>query len=62
MKKYFVRLALATLFLVAIGPSPALADGGGPTPLCTPDQHCALLVDGTGPTPLCTPDQHCTLR
>jgi hypothetical protein len=56
----FKKTAQFMLIAIAIvGVSRVPADGGGPVPLCTPDQHCPGQVDGNGPVPLCTPDQHC---
>lgn len=40
MKKTIIRIILATLFLVASGSTPILADGTSPRPLCVPPEVC----------------------
>ncbi|HWZ44844.1 MAG TPA: hypothetical protein VNW97_15320 [Candidatus Saccharimonadales bacterium] len=38
MKTTIIKIILATLFLVACGSTPVLADGGGgPVPICYPN-------------------------
>ncbi|HEY1940268.1 MAG TPA: hypothetical protein VGJ33_20240 [Candidatus Angelobacter sp.] len=44
MKKTVIKLIVATLFLIATGTTPALADGGGgDPPLCYP-KACPVIV------------------
>ena len=40
MKKTLIRLILAATVLLALSATTAMADGGGPLPLCYPGTHC----------------------
>jgi len=40
MKKMLIRLILAATVLLALSATTALADGGGPAPLCWPGTVC----------------------
>jgi hypothetical protein len=40
MKKTLIRLILAATVLLAMSTTTAMADGGGPAPLCWPGTPC----------------------
>ncbi|HET9366384.1 MAG TPA: hypothetical protein VFP71_15365 [Candidatus Angelobacter sp.] len=42
MKKTLIRLVLVVTALLALSATTALADGGGPAPLCYPGKPCPL--------------------
>jgi len=42
MKRKLVKLLLVALLLSAWGATPALAEGGGPVPLCFPGTPCPI--------------------
>ena len=40
MKKTMVRIILVAGILLAMSATTAMADGGGPIPVCYPGEHC----------------------